>query len=68
MLILALIVNLVLTKLVARLLVLVAAVVLVGIVWNRQHELENNVCRLNPTFFGVHVSTKAAQDAAGCPS
>jgi hypothetical protein len=50
--------SMVITALVGRLVILVVVVALGVVVWQQRTEIKNKVddCKLNGTFFGVHVS------------
>jgi uncharacterized metal-binding protein len=50
--------SLVITAIVGRLVILVVVVALGVVVWQQRTDIKNKVddCKLNATFFGVHVS------------
>jgi protein-S-isoprenylcysteine O-methyltransferase Ste14 len=50
--------SFVITAVVGRLIILVGVVVLSLVVWQQRTSLKNKIddCKLNATFFGVHVS------------
>ena len=66
-LVVAAVFAIVVRNMIKRLLVLVVAVVLVGFVWKQQHAIENNICNLHRTFFGVHVQN-SGDEARSCSS
>jgi protein-S-isoprenylcysteine O-methyltransferase Ste14 len=56
--VIGLVLGMVVTAIVGRLLILVVVVVLSVLVWQQRTSLKNKIddCKLNATFFGVHVS------------
>jgi uncharacterized metal-binding protein len=58
MVVLGFLLSLVITAIVGRLVILLVVVVLAVVVWQQRTEIKNKVadCKLNGTFFGVHVS------------